>query len=286
MVNTQAEPKTQSGAPGAPITPENYSFLQKRIYADSGIVLDDTKHYLIESRLLPIVRKENLGTLNELCARLNRNDNTALHRQVIEAMTTNETLFFRDITVFDALRETVFPELIEKKKPTKTLTIWSAAASSGQEAYSLVMLLLEMGLSDWNIKIFGTDLNSQILDQARAGRYIQIEVNRGLPAKLLVKYFQRAGLEWQIKDDLRKRVEFRPFDLRQPMRGFGPFDLVLCRNVLIYFDIKTKKQILGEIRKVLNPKGLLVLGSAETTVNLDESYVRRTIGKSIFYEAQ
>jgi len=200
-------------------------------------------------------------------------------------MTTNETLFFRDASVFEALRDKILPSLLESRKFSRTLNIWSAAASSGQEAYSLAILLLEMGLAAWNVRILGTDLNNQIVAQARTGRYIQVEVNRGLPAKYLVKYFQRVGLEWQVKDELRRMVEFRAFDLRQSMRGLGPFDLVLCRNVLIYFDVKTKKQILGEIRGVLNAQGLLLLGSAETTLNLDDRFTRRVIGQSVFYEA-
>lgn len=284
-MNTIAETSTKTITQSVQITPENYAFLQNRIYADSGIVLDETKHYLIESRLLPIVRKEKLGTLDELCVRLRTSENAGLRRQVVEAMTTNETLFFRDIAVFDTLRDKVLPALVENRRVSRTLNIWSAAASSGQEAYSLAILLLEMGLAGWNIRIFGTDLNSQILEQARTGRYIQLEVNRGMPAKYLVKYFQRAGLEWQIKDDLRRMVEFQTFDLRQSMRGLGPFDLILCRNVLIYFDVKTKKQILGEIRGVLNTQGLLLLGSAETTINLDDRFARRVIGQSVFYEA-
>jgi chemotaxis protein methyltransferase CheR len=283
-MNTLAETSIKTTPQPASITPENYVYLQNRIYADSGIVLDDTKQYLIESRLLPIVQKEKLQTLDELCARLRASENGPLRRQVVEAMTTNETLFFRDIVVFDSLREKVLPELIDSRRSSRTLAIWSAAASSGQEAYSLAILLVEMGLAGWNIQIFGTDLNSQILEQARSGRYIQLEVNRGLPAKHLVKYFQRVGLEWQIKDELRRMVQFQTFDLRQSMRGLGPFDLILCRNVLIYFDVKTKKQILGEMRGVLNPQGLLLLGSAETTLNLDDRFQRRAFGHAIFYE--
>ncbi len=284
-MNTIAETITKITAQPAQISPGNYAFLQERIYTDSGIVLDETKHYLIEARLLPIVKKEKLGTLDELCARLRAGGNTPLRQQVVEAMTTNETLFFRDVPVFDTLRDKVLPALVENRRLSRTLHIWSAAASSGQEAYSLAILLLEMGLLGWNIRITGTDLNGQILEHARAGRYIQLEVNRGLPAKYLVKYFQRAGLEWQVKDEVRRMVSFRTFDLRQSMRGLGPFDLVLCRNVLIYFDVKTKKQILGEIRGVLNTQGLLLLGSAETTLNLDDRFARRVFGQSVFYEA-
>ena len=284
-MSTKADTFTKLASPEALMSPENYAFLQNRIYVDSGIVLDETKQYLIEARLVPIVRAAKLKTINDLCALMRATDNSPLRRQVVEAMTTNETLFFRDIVVFDALRENIFPELIERRRSTRTLNIWSAAASSGQEAYSLAIMLLEMGLESWTIRILGTDLNSKILEQAKAGRYCQLEVNRGLPAKYLVKYFQQMGIEWQVKDQVRRMAEFKTFDLRQSMRGMGPFDLVLCRNVLIYFDVNTKKQILGEMRHVLNTKALLSLGAAETTMNLDESYGRRMIGKSIFYEA-
>lgn len=269
--------------PAAQISAENYTFLQSQIYRESGIVLDETKRYLIESRLLPIVKKERLNTLNDLCTLLRAVDANGLRRQVVEAMTTNETLFFRDVTAFDALRKTVLPQLIERRRNVKTLSFWSAAASSGQEAYSLAMMLLEMGLESWNIQILGTDLNSQILDRARTGRYMQIEVNRGLPARYLVKYFERVGLEWQLKDEVRRMVEFKTFDLRQSMRGMGPFDIVFCRNVLIYFDTETKKKILGEIHRILPDNGLLLLGAAETTINLDSRFVKRTFDQAMFY---
>jgi chemotaxis protein methyltransferase CheR len=283
MMNTIDQTKTKSATQDPQITPENYAFLQKRIYSDSGIVLDESKQYLIESRLLPIVRKENLGTLNDLCALLRAVENTPLRKHVVEAMTTNETLFFRDAPVFDALRDIILPDLIKTRSVSRTLNIWSAAASRGQEAYSLAILLLEMGLPGWKIRILATDLNDQILEQARTGRYLQLEVNRGLPAKYLVKYFERAGLEWQVKSDVRKLVEFQPFDLRKSMKGLGPFDLVLCRNVLIYFDVKTKKQILGELRGVLASHAFLGLGSAETTMNLDDRFTRKVIGQAAFY---
>lgn len=284
-MNTTAETCAKTSASQAQITPENYSFLQSRIYKDSGIVLDETKHYLIESRLLPIVRRENLATINDLIALLRATEGTPLRRQVVEAMTTNETLFFRDIAVFNALERKILPELAARRASTQTLDIWSAAASSGQEAYSIAILLSELGLASWNIRIFGTDLNSQILERARAGRYTQLEVNRGLPAKYLVKYFERDGLEWQIKEELRRMTRFQTFDLRQSMRSLGTFDLVFCRNVLIYFDIPTKKQILAELRGVLKPHGLMLLGAAETTLNLDDRFQRRVIDQAAFYEA-
>lgn len=266
------------------ITAENYAFLQRYIYKESGIVIDAGKSYLIESRLLPLIKQENLPTLNDLCSLLRATAPLQLKSRVVESMTTNETLFFRDHSLFDALQKEVLPKLIESRRNTKRLHIWSAASSSGQEAYSIAMLLREFGLADWKVQIFGTDLNQQILDKAAAGRYLQIEVNRGLPTKYLVKYFTRIGLDWQISDSLRSMVRFQRFDLRMPMTAFGPFDLVLCRNVLIYFDVDTKKQILASIRRTIVPGGLLALGAAETTINLDNTYSRVVYGAATLYQ--
>lgn len=280
-----AEISTRSGANDAQISPENYAFLQDRIYRESGIVLDHTKQYLMEARLMPIVREEKLKTINDLCARLRRANDFSLGRTVVEAMTTNETFFFRDTPVFDRLRDSVFPAILERRKASRCINIWSAAASTGQEAYSLAILLSELGLVDWKIRILGTDLNNRVLERARNGSYIQLEVNRGLSAKYLVKYFDRVGLEWKVKEELRRVVEFQRFDLRNSMNGFGPFDLVLCRNVLIYFDSKTKRQILMGIRSVLNTGSILILGSAETTLGLDDKFARRADGSTVFYEA-
>jgi chemotaxis protein methyltransferase CheR len=265
------------------VSAENYAFLQKYIYQASGIVLDSGKHYLIESRLMPIVYQEKLPSLDELCARLRSKSFPQLRQQVVEAMTTNETLFFRDASPFEALRNHIIPQLKEKRATSRKLTFWSAAASSGQEAYSLAMMLLEMGLGDWKIEILGTDLSEQILEKARLGKFMQLEVNRGLPAPYLVKYFRRAGLDWELKEEVRKMVRFQRFDLRQNMGGLGSFDVVFCRNVLIYFDVETKKQILKQIRSVLVRGGYLLLGGAETTLNLDDNFERTPVGKAIVY---
>ncbi|MBM3785545.1 MAG: protein-glutamate O-methyltransferase CheR [Acidobacteria bacterium] len=265
------------------ISADNYSFLQTYIHQESGIVIDPNKSYLLVSRLQPIVKENSLGTLNDLCRLLRATTATPIKRQVIEALTTNETLFFRDMPVFEALQKEVLPAMIKAKQESKRIRIWSAAASSGQEAYSLAMLLLEMGLSGWNLQILGTDLNRQILDKATAGKYLQIEVNRGMPAKYLVKYFTRAGLDWQINDRLRPIVSFQQFDMRSPLRALGKFDLVLCRNVLIYFDLETKKKILKEIRGVMEPGAHLILGTAETTLNIDDAYQRAVFGGTSFY---
>jgi len=156
-------------------------------------------------------------------------------------MTTNETYFFREPAHYQALRDAILPELLRTRQVARKLSFWSAASSTGQEAYSLAMMLLEMGVPDWNTEILATDLSDRVLDRARSGKYSQLEVNRGLPAPLLVKYFRRAGLEWQLKDEVRRMVRFQPFDLRSSMRALGPFDVVLCRNVLIYFDLETRK---------------------------------------------
>jgi chemotaxis protein methyltransferase CheR len=279
------EMNTKPGNQPSTITSENYAFLQNRVYRDSGIVLDNTKQYLMEARLMPIVRDKKMAGLDELCASLRRAQDPALSRQVVEAMTTNETMFFRDVPMFDRLRENLLPALAEKRMASRTLYLWSAAASTGQEAYSLAILLAEMGLVGWKLKILGTDLNTQVLDRARKGSYLQLEANRGLPAKYLTKYFERVGLQWKVKDELRAMVEFKTFDLRQSMKGMGPFDLVLCRNVLIYFDAKTKKQILNEVRSAMTPGATLILGSAETALGLEDRYGRRALGSAVTYEA-
>jgi chemotaxis protein methyltransferase CheR len=267
------------------IRPENFLFLQDYIYRESGIVIGDDKHYLIEARLSPIVRQSQLSSLDALCLALRGAGNAPLRKKVVEAMTTHETLFFRDIAPFDALKKEILPALIEQRKTTRRLTFWSAAASSGQEAYSLAILLLEMGLEGWNIQILGTDLSEPIIERARLGRYPQIEVNRGLPANYLVKYFDRQGLEWQLKEHVRRMVRYEVFDLRNSMRSKGPFDVVLCRNVLIYFDVETKRNILRELRSALFPGGYLMLGGAESTLNLDNEFLRVLMGRSVCYQA-
>lgn len=268
----------------AEIQPENYRFLQDYIYRESGIVIDADKHYLLEARLAPVARKQQVETLNDLCSLLRATTaNGELRQQVVEAMTTHETLFFRDLGQYDALKSSVLPALIEQRKLTRQLSFWSAAASSGQEAYSLAMMLLEMGLRDWRINILGTDLSEQILDRARQARFMQIEVNRGLPVSYLVKYFTRHGLDWQLKDEVRNMVKFQKFDLREGMRTLGPFDVVFCRNVLIYFDQDTKKQILEGIRGTLHRGGHLLLGGAETTLSLSDKFERVTVGQAVLY---
>ena len=266
------------------LSPENYTFLQQYIQRESGISLGNDKLYLLKSRLQPIVEQQRLKSLDELCVRLRANPPEALRRAVVESMTTHETLFFRDPAVFDMLRGELIPEMVKMRAASKTLRIWCAACSSGQEPYSLAMLLLEMGLTGWNLQILATDLSSQILARAQSGRFLQIEVNRGLPASLLVKYFQREGLEWQLKDTVRRMVRFMAFDLRHHMQGLGPYDLILCRNVLIYFETDTRKKILAGLRKSLAPGGYVLLGASETTFTLDDGFLRKTMRNSVVYQ--
>ena len=266
------------------LTEDNFRFLCQTVYQDSGIVLDDSKSYLIEARLLPVAKDEGAASLDGLCNLIRAMGDRRVRDKVVEAMTTNETLFFRDLAPFDALQTDVIPELLEKQKGSRMLRFWSAACSSGQEPYSLAMMWLEMGNLASEIEILGTDLSEEILEKAKSGKYMQLEVNRGLPAKYLVKHFTRHNMEWEISSSIRSMVKWKKFNLKDNPTLMGTFDVVMCRNVLIYFDIETKKQILGNIRKTLAPGGYLILGSSETTLNLDETFARRQIGRAIVYQ--
>jgi chemotaxis protein methyltransferase CheR len=197
-------------------------------------------------------------------------------------MTTNETLFFRDLRPFEALRDQILPELTAASSKG-TLRIWSAASSSGQEAYSLTMLWKELNIPGWDLKIVGTDLSEEMLERCRQGRYRQLEVNRGLPARYLVEYFDAVETDWVIKPELRSMVEWKPFNLLDDMSALGAFDIVFCRNVLIYFDQETKASILRRVRQRLWEGGYLFLGLSETTLNLDPVYERVTLGSAVAY---
>jgi chemotaxis protein methyltransferase CheR len=276
----------QTNTSTSEIHSENYRYLQSQVYSQTGIVLEEDKHYLFESRLSPIVKQLGLGSINDLCALLQATCAAEVGRQVVEAMTTNETYFFRDPAHYEAIRTVLLPRLKEDRRDTKRLRFWSAAASTGQEAYSLAMLLLEERLDDWNIQILGTDFSSQVLERARSGKYQQIEMNRGLPASLLVKYFLRSGVDWQLREPLRRMAHFETIDLRRSMRALGPFDLVFCRNVMIYFDAETKRNILKELHGTLFRGGWLLLGGAETAFGVDEWFERQPVGNSIVYVAR
>jgi chemotaxis protein methyltransferase CheR len=272
--------------PIAEIDSANYRFLQEHVYSQAGIVLEEDKHYLFDSRLTPIVRELGLGSINDLCALLQATRQPEVGRQVVEAMTTNETYFFRDPAHYDAIRTVLLPRLKEERRDSRKLRFWSAASSTGQEAYSLAMLLLEEGFGGWNVQILGTDFSSPVVERAGAARYRQIEVNRGLPAALLVKHFRRSGVDWQLSDAVRGMARFETIDLRKSMRALGPFDLVFCRNVMIYFDAETKKSILQELHGTLFRGGWLLLGGAEAAFGIEDRFERQTVGNAIVYVAR
>jgi chemotaxis protein methyltransferase CheR len=261
-------------------------FVREVVRERSAIVIDASKSYLVESRLGPIARQQELGSIAELIARMRRDHTGALADMVVDAMTTNETTFFRDVTLWTALEQHVIPELITARSRERALTVWSAASSSGQEPYSLAMLLLDRFpdvVRTWNVRIIATDLSAEMLGRAASGRYTQLEVNRGLPAPALVKHFHRDGSFWQLDDRVRQMVEFRSLNLVKPWPFVPQIDLLLLRNVLIYFDVPTKQEILARCRSVLRPDGHLVLGTSETTLNIDERYVRHVVGGATTY---
>jgi chemotaxis protein methyltransferase CheR len=240
----------------------------------SGLVLTSDKAYLLESRLMPVARKWNLKGLEELAAAVRSKRDEAMLRDITEAMTTNESSFFRDQKPFDQFKAVVLPMLLANRQAKKTIRIWSAACSSGQEAYSLAILLNEEGakLAGWKIEIVGTDLSGEMVQKARAGLYTQFEVQRGLPITLLVKYFKQTGDKWQINDDIRNKVQYREFNLLGDLSPLGQFDVVFCRNVLIYFDQPTKGKVLDAIAKQMPADGVLYLGGAETVLGITEKF--------------
>lgn len=254
--------------------PADFHFLVKLIKDKSGIVLTPDKVYLLENRLMPVARKYGVPGLDELTARVRTGRDPKLETDVIEAMTTNESFFFRDGRPFDLLRDKVLVDIIEARKTVRSFRIWCAAASSGQEPYSIAMILKELGpkLAGWRHDIVGTDISEEILTKAKSGRYSQFEVQRGLPIQLLVKYFKQDENYWMLDNVIRSMVQYRQFNLLNSPTGLGRFDIVFCRNVLIYFDAPTKKVILDGIAKLMPPDGILFLGGAETVLGVTDSF--------------
>ncbi len=256
------------------MTPLDYDFLRRCLKERSGLVLSADKQYLVESRLLPIARKAGLGSLGELVGALKRSDADALMTRVVEAMTTNETFFFRDKTPFENFRSAVLPALLAARRTTRTIRIWCAASSTGQEPYSLAMALKEMerDVAGWRIDLIATDLSAEVLEKARQGIYSQFEVQRGLPIRLLIKYFAQVGDMWQMAPEIRAMVKFQQLNLLSDFWRLGTFDLIFCRNVLIYFDQETKTGVLDRLGRVAAGDGYLVLGAAETVVGLTDKF--------------
>jgi chemotaxis protein methyltransferase CheR len=256
------------------VTPPEYEYLRKFLRDHSGLDLSADKQYLIESRLLPLARKAGLSGIGELVQKLQGPGSSALSVSVVEAMTTNETFFFRDKVPFDHFRDTIMPEVLKARAARKSVRIWCAAGSTGQEPYSLAMSLKEMGaaLTGWRVEIVATDLSQEVLEKAKAGIYSQFEVQRGLPIQLLVKYFKQTGETWQINPELRAMIQHRQLNLLHDFSQLGAFDVIFCRNVLIYFDQDTKINIFNRIARQIEPDGFLVLGAAETVVGLTDAF--------------
>jgi chemotaxis protein methyltransferase CheR len=255
------------------VTPPDYEYLRKVLKDLSGLDLSADKQYLIESRLLPLARKSGMSDLGELVQKM-KGGSSALINQVVEAMTTNETFFYRDKVPFDHLRDTIMPEVLRARAARKSIRIWCAAGSTGQEPYSIAMCLKEMGalVAGWRIEILSTDLSQEVLEKSKAGIYSQFEVQRGLPIQLLVKHFKQLGELWQINPDIRSMVQHRQLNLLHDFSQLGVFDVIFCRNVLIYFDQETKSRIFARLAKGIEPDGFLVLGAAETVVGLTEVF--------------
>lgn len=253
------------------MTPENFKYASELLYKKSGLVLGEEKAYLLENRLTPILRRHEMSNADELIQKLRAGSVTGLCDDVVDVMTTNESLFFRDMKPFEQLRTSTLPYLHKARATQRKLRIWSAAASTGQESYSIAMLLNEekAKFANWNIEILGTDISRAALERAKAGVYSQFEVQRGLSIQMLLKYFTKQEDKWQVNDSIRNMARFQIFNLLDDPSKFGTFDIIFCRNVLIYFDMATKVQVLNKISRVLAPDGVLFLGAAETVLGMD-----------------
>ncbi|MEZ5225611.1 MAG: protein-glutamate O-methyltransferase CheR [Acidimicrobiales bacterium] len=261
----------------------DFTYIRQIVRAESAISLDVSKSYLVEARLKPIMREQKLGSFDELVSLLRRQQRGPLVDRVIDAMTTNETSWLRDAHPFDVLIKSILPDLANKRG-NEPIQIWSAACSSGQEPYSIAMLVAEhLPHLQRQVKIFATDLSTEMLAKAKEGSYTQLEVNRGMPAPMLMRHFNRAGTHWQVKPELKAMIQFRQHNLDQPFTGIPTSDVVLMRNVLIYFESDVKRSILEKVRKVLRPDGHLILGASETTVGVDASWRRELISKTSIY---
>jgi chemotaxis protein methyltransferase CheR len=267
------------------LSESDIEYVRLFVRQSAAILLDD-KEYLIEARLGTLARKEGLIDAEALMRRLTAgSQRDRLHRKVVDALTTNETLFFRDVHPFEALRKEVLPTLIERNTAARRLDIWSAACSAGQEPFSIAMLISEHfpQLEHWRLSIRATDLSDAMLERARAGLFSQLEVNRGLPARLLIRFFEQTGINWQLQAEIRRMVQFERFNLIEPWPPRSPFDLILLRNVMIYFDVEVKRTIFGKVADALKPRGYLFLGTAETPATLTDRFETVEIGRFVCY---
>jgi chemotaxis protein methyltransferase CheR len=264
-----------------PVTAADFEYVRRVVADDSALALSDGKEYLVRARLEPVAKREGLGSVAELIDRV-RGGAPGLRRQVIEALVTHETMFFRDVHPFEALRREVIPTLL-RTRGGRGLAFWSAATATGQEAYSIALLIREHFPAVTSPTILATDISGPVLERATTGRYSQLEVGRGLPVSLLLKHFDQQGRAWQLHDDVRNMVTFRQLNLARPLLGIPTVDVVFLRNVLIYFDASTKTALLERVGQILRPGGCLFLGGAESIGALEPNFERVQIGRSISY---
>ncbi len=257
------------------------------VRSDAAIVLEPGKEYLVESRLAPLARAAGRADVSTFVDEVRTSADPRTRSRLVEAMTTNETSWFRDGGPFTALEQELIPQLRKDRAATKSLRVWSAACSTGQEPYSLAMVLGDtLGREGWRTQILATDISGEVLAQAEQGCYTQLEMNRGLPANRLVSQFTREGMRWRANDSLRRMITFKQLNLARPFPPIGPFDIVFLRNVLIYFSVETRREILQRVRAVCQPDGYLVLGGAETTLGVDDKWIRTQVGRTSIYRPQ
>lgn len=263
------------------LSPSAFAYVADLVRREAAIVLETGKEYLVEARLHPLARAAGLPDVSAYVTHLQSPVGRGHRAAVVEALTTNETSWFRDREPFDVLVSHVIPDLLARTESRRKITIWSAACSSGQEAYTIAMLMAEHVVpKGWHVEIVATDIAPSMVQRTQEGRYSQLEVGRGLPAPLMVKHFQRAGTQWQVSDQLRSMVRAQTLNLAAPFPLLPVFDLVFLRNVLIYFDQPTKHAVLSRVRRVMSPDGYLFLGGAETTLGVDETWHRTSVGRS------
>ena len=267
------------------ISPQEFNVLRNFLATYSGLYLTDDKTYLAQARLPQVAKNYNMRSLHDLINAMGSPTAIKMREDIAEAMATPETFFFRDTKPFDIIKQDILPPLVAARSAIKTLRIWCAACSSGQEPYSIAMMLNEMGLwqQGWRIEIWATDFSKKILDRAKAAEYTQFEVQRGLPIQLLVKYFEKDGAVYKIKQDLKSKIQFQEFNLLQPMAGFRPFDIILCRNVLFYFDVPNKRKVLDQgIATCLAKDGALFLGTAETVMGVSDKLIPDPVIRGVY----
>ncbi|MCC6641732.1 MAG: protein-glutamate O-methyltransferase CheR [Deltaproteobacteria bacterium] len=272
----------------ASLSRRDFETVRGLVKEHAAIVLEPGKSYLVEARLTPIAQSLRAESLASLVETLRTTPFGSLHARVVDAMTTNETSFFRDLHPFEALRKAIVPEILRRREVERKIHVWCGASSSGQEPYSIAMLLHEHfpQLRDWSVVLIATDISEEMLERARAGRFSRLEVSRGLPAPLLVRYFERAGAEWKLAEEVRRMVTFRTLNLVKPWPPLPPLDLVFLRNVMLYFDLEARREILGRIRRALQPDGYLFLGAAETTLHADDAFERVAVERSWAYRVR